>query len=557
MEPNGEKKKKEKSSNFLVQGSIYAASAIISSVIGLIYRIPLTRTIGDDGIGYYSAAFNVYTIILLLSSYSLPLAVSKMIAARVVKGSYRNAKRILNASLLYATIVGGAGFLIVWFGADWFATAFLKMEQSKYALKALAPTVWIVSYLGVMRGYYQGYSTMVPTSISQIIEQIVNAVVSVSAAWILFHMALNRGMESKVVYGYGAMGGTIGTGAGALSALIMFVILFLSGRKLLKKRMADDKTIDVETYRDINRVLFLTVVPVILSTAIYNAGGLIDNAIFGNCMSALGLSANTAGDYGIYSGKYKVLINVPIAIANALSSSLIPALSMANAARDRGQVESSVSKAIRFSMIIAIPAAVGMAVMSKPIISLLFGAKNSEKAVLMMRLGSAGIIFYSLSTVSNAILQGTSHMRIPVRHALMSLCIHVVVLLTFLNVFHMGIFGVVFADMIFAFCMCFFNAVSVRRLLTYKQEVKRTFAGPALCAAVMGVFAWFLYGALYRIFTGFAYRVLAGTVITVIAAMALYAALLVRTGCITEYELTYFPKGKQLTAFFKKLRLLK
>ena len=171
---------KRKGSGFMVQGAIYAASGIISSFIGLLYRLPLTRIIGDEGNGYYSAAFNIYTIILLLSSYSLPLAVSKMVSARIAKGGYRNARRILTASLVYATVVGGIGCTVIWTCADWFANHFLHIPMASLPMRALAPTVWIVSYLGVLRGYWQGHSTMVPTALSQVVEQIVNAVVSVS-----------------------------------------------------------------------------------------------------------------------------------------------------------------------------------------------------------------------------------------------------------------------------------------------------------------------------------------------------------------------------------------
>ena len=537
-------------SGFLLQGAILAASGIISSLIGLMYRLPLTRIIGDEGNGYYSAAYNVYTIILLLSSYSLPLAVSKMVSARIGRNSPRNAKRILNASLGYATLVGGAGFLIIWFGAGWFADSFLKMHFAMLPLRALAPTVWIVSYLGVLRGYYQGHSTMVPTALSQIIEQIVNALVSVGAAFLLVRFALRSGLTGPSVRSMGAMGGTIGTGAGALSALIMFLALYALTAKKRKKALAEDKTFHVESYSEITQVLFMTVVPVILSTAIYNMSGILDSAIFGHAMAWAGLMHRTAADYGIYTAKYKLLINVPVSIANSMSSSLIPALSRAHAARDRKQVDSSISMAVRFAMIVAIPSAVGMAVMAGPIIDLLFGP--SPKAVEMMRFGAWGVIFYSLSTVTNAVLQGTSHMRVPVRHALLSMAIHVVILGALLTVFRMGIFGVVAADMAFALCMCILNARSIKNLLTYRQEWRRTFLLPAFCAAVMGLVTFCVKELLRH-----TVRIrLAGTVLPILAAIAVYAVLLVRTGCLNESELRRFPKGASLVRLFKKLHLL-
>ena len=543
-------KKASGNSAFIIQGSILAASGIISSLIGLMYRLPLTRIIGDQGNGYYSAAYNIYTIILLLSSYSLPLAVSKMVSARVGNREYKNALRILKASLGYATIVGGTGFLVIWLGAGWFAESFLHIPEAAYPLMALAPTVWIVSYLGVVRGYFQGHSTMVPTALSQIIEQIINALVSVGAAWGLLHLAVRKGLGVQLSRAYGAMGGTIGTGAGSAAALITMLIILSVFMKRTRVRLKEDKTEHMESYAEITKILIMTVVPVILSTAIYNMSSILDNAIFGQSMFALGLQEQTAADYGIYSAKYKLLINVPIMVANSLSSSLIPALSRANAARDRGQVEAGISNAIRFAMIIAIPSAVGLAVMADPIISLLFG--ESGRAVFMMHVGAAGVIFYSLSTVSNAILQGTSHMRIPVRHALMSMILHVGILLFLLLVLKTGIYGVVISDMCFALSMCVLNGLSIRKLMTYRQEVRRTFVGPAFCAAVMGVVTWAAMTFLKRA-TG---KVILFTLLPIMLAVAVYGSLLIKSGCVTENELVYFPKGRKLIRLARKLKLL-
>ena len=167
MESNRQKKKKE--SNFVVQGSILAVASIVVRIIGIAYRIPMINIIGDEGMGYYGTAFNVYNIALLLSSYSLPLAVSKMVSARLAGKQYRNAARILRAALCYATIVGAFAAAVIWFGADFFAKDVFFMPYASFALRTLAPTVWIMAYLGVFRGYFQGQGTMVPTAFSQVL----------------------------------------------------------------------------------------------------------------------------------------------------------------------------------------------------------------------------------------------------------------------------------------------------------------------------------------------------------------------------------------------------
>lgn len=542
--------KPKKSGGFLAQGSIYAASGVISSLIGLVYRMPLTRIIGDEGNGYYAAAFNIYAIILLLSSYSLPLAVSKLISARVGAKNYRNAERILRASLLYATVVGGIGCAAIFFGADWLAGSLLRIPEAAYPLRALAPTVWIVSYLGVCRGYWQGQSTMVPTALSQIIEQILNAVVSVGAAYFLMKWAVAKGKEESMARAFGATGGTIGTGVGAASALLLFVVLFLLSGRHRARRVRLDVQHREESYEEITRLLVLTVVPAILSTAIYNVSGILDNALFGQAMYDLGRQSEIAKQYGVYTGKYKLLLNVPIMIANSLGSALVPALSRAVGAGQRKEVERNITLAIRFSMVVAIPAAVGLGVMADPLIPLLFG--KSELAVHIMQLGCLSVVLYSLSTVSNAILQGTNHMQVPVMHAALSLGIHVLTLEVLLRIFELGIVGVVIADMVFALSMCILNAASLYSLLHYRQEIRRSFFLPAFCAALMGLVTAGAKMFLKR-FTG---RVVLYTLVPIFLAVAVYGALLLLTGAIRENELLRFPKGESLCRLARKLHLI-
>ena len=148
------KTNKRGSSNFLLQGIILAAAGIIVRVIGMFYRIPIADILGDEGNGYYSSAFSIYSILLIVSSYSLPTAVSKMVAVRMARKEYVNSMKVLKVSLFYGTVVGGLGAAVLWFGADLFANDFLKMPYTSYALKTLAPTILIIAYLGVFRGYF-------------------------------------------------------------------------------------------------------------------------------------------------------------------------------------------------------------------------------------------------------------------------------------------------------------------------------------------------------------------------------------------------------------------
>lgn len=534
---------KTKSNNFLIQGTILAAAGIIVRLIGLAYRIPLVRIVGDEGMGYYSVAYEIYAIILLLSSYSLPLSVSKMVSARIAEDDYLNADRILKVSLIYATVVGFICFLFLWLTADWFANVFYQLPLCKYALISLAPTVWIMTYLGVMRGYYQGQSTMVPTAISQILEQIVNAFVSVGAAWWLCHMALEAAKGEAMASAWGAAGGTIGTGAGALTALIVLVIMFLRNRKKWTSKVKDsaESGIEKESYASISKVLFLTVIPVILSTAVYNLTNIIDAEIFTSTMVGhFGIDpSSVAADWGVFTGKFKTLANIPIAISNSVASSLIPVMAAAAVAGNKKGVDDGITLALRYTVLIAFPASIGLTIIGGPVISLLFG--QSDLATTMTLLGSTGVLFYSISTVTNAVLQGNNYMRLPVINAVIALLIHTLVMIIMLRVFRLGIIAVVVCYVLFALCMCILNGISIRKKLNHKHNIMLVYIKPFICSAVMGAVVFVIRHFIEKVTRSN----LVITFVCIAAALAVYMVMVIWTGTITRDELKRFPVIKR------------
>lgn len=552
----GRKTNKRGSSNFLVQGIILAAAGIIVRIIGMFYRIPLADILGDEGNGYYSSAFSIYSILLIVSSYSLPTAVSKMVAVRLARKEYNNSIKVLKVSLFYGTVVGGLGAAVLWFGADLFANDFLKMPYTSYALKTLAPTILIIAYLGVFRGYFQGIGTMLPTAISQILEQIVNAVISIYAAAMLFQ----EGLRSNALYGstqysyaFGAAGGTIGTGAGALAGLLFLLFILFSYRPVMKRQSKRDRSGYLETYGGLSAVLIMTVLPIVFSSVAYNISIVVDNSIYGISMASMGMGApEIAANWGIYSGKYRLLFNIPVAIANSLASALIPSLSQAVAERSRPQIIRKISMVIRFSMIIAIPSTVGLTVLAGPICNLLFSRSDNVSLIKMMIYGSSAVVFFSLSTVTNAVLQGINHMKTPLKNAIISLILHVGILWVMLYPLKMGIYGVLYSNILFALTMCLLNGFSIRRYLNYRQEIKKTFFLPTLAAGIMGAVCYGVYFLVHAVLK----HNIPGVLAAVAAAVIVYGVLLLKFQCVDESELNGFPGGRKLAGIARKYHLL-
>ena len=548
-----EKKKREGA--FLVQGAILASAGIITKIIGVIYRIPLINIMGDQGQAYYGIAFEIYAIALLLTSYSLPLAVSKLVSARVAKGERRNAFRVFKAALIFAITAGTAIGLIVFFGSDFIAGKIMAMEPSKYALRVLAPCLLVVAVMGVIRGYFQGLGTMLPTAISQILEQIVNAVVSVVGASYLFEFGKKAAETKAKEYlpaAYGAAGGTLGTLCGAIAGLLFLAFVFFAYRKIIKRQLRRDHSRYQESYSDIFTVLFYTITPVIISTAVYQSTKILDAGIFSNIMDVQGMAKEKYETlWGMYTGKFNTLVNVPLAIANAVGASVIPSLTAAVTSGNRKLVYSKIQLATRFTMIISIPSMVGCMVLARPVLDLLFSGNNKVPTLLLIT-GSVTIVFYSLSTITNAMLQGVNRMTIPIRNAAISLVIHLVALFIMLVAFKMNIFAVIGGTIVFSFSMCVLNQRALHREIGYKQEKMKTFVIPLMASIIMGVVALISQMILEIILPP-----KIATVLTLFVAVIVYGVALLLLGGLTEEEILAMPKGHLLVKVLKKVHLLK
>lgn len=546
-------KKNSKSSNFIVQGGILAIAGVIARFIGLIYRVPMQRTIGDAGMGYYSAAFQIYSLMLIISSYSLPVAVSKLVAGYVARDQYKNAKRIYRCSLLFAMITGGATCLFVYFGADFLAGSLMNLGKSAIALRVLAPTLLIVAVMGVMRGFFQGMGTMVPTATSQLVEQVINAIVSVAAAIYLFNYGLGvAGLlrDEEYASAYGAAGGTLGTSAGALAGLLCLLVVYLFSKRDFNYNVRHDNTKSDETFGRLFILLVITVLPVLLSTTIYNISDTLDQGIFNFIMDKKGLSAIKAEHWGMYSTKYKVLTNVPVALASAVCSSMMPSLTGCIKREDYKTAKRKVSLAMRFTMILSIPCAVGLAVLGKPIISLLFQGEVDIPAN-MLKIGSVAVVFYAMSTLSNGVLQGIDKLNIPVRNAAIALVLHLGILYVSLDTLNLGLYGVVISCVMFAFIMCVLNWMSIGKHLRYKQELTKTFGIPLISSAIMGLIA-FVTNLILTKFLSASISLL----ITILLSIVVYFIVLIKLGGVKEKEIRSFPGGNFMANIAILLRLL-
>ena len=568
----------KKSGNIVKQAGVLAAAGILVKIIGILYRSPLTSLIGDEGNGYYSSAYNIYLIILMLSSYNIPAAVSKLIAEKLALKQYRNAHKVFICSLWYVMVMGFIASFVLYFFADKFVG-----ENAANVLRVFAPTIILFGPLGALRGYFQAHHTMTPTSWSQIFEQILNAGVSIGAAYFFTrsvagmtksvreatyatHSILETG--SAYMLGesaarttdtqraiYGAAGSALGTGSGVLIAMLFMVWVYMLNRKSIHRDIQRDRTKSELSYGEIFKLILMMVTPILLSNFIYNCCNALNQSIYyGVLRGVQGVSeAESSTMYGIYAGKASLIVNVPIAIAAAMSSVIIPTISSAYAKKDMRQIRSKINQAIRVTMMVAIPSTIGLFVLARPVTQLLFPQRASlDMAASLLRYLSVTVILFSISTITNGVLQGIGKVQKPVINASISLVLQSVVLGVLLIFTDANLYALVAASIVYSGSIVYLNARCMKRLLGYRQEMKNTFIMPLISAIVMGGVAWITYQGLYALVKS---NVIA-LAMAIMIAVCVYFVVLIKSGGVGERELRSMPKGGFLVSVAKKVKLM-
>ena len=549
--------KNSSKNNFIMQAGILAVAGIISRIIGLLYRGPLQSVIGNLGLGYYQSAYNYYTIILLISSYSIPSAISKAIAQKLGEKEYRNAHRLFHGAMIYVLVVGGIASLFLFFGAGLFLDG-----GAATVLRTFAPTIFVYGILGVLRGYFQAHKSMAQTSVSQILEQIANAVVSVGAAYLLIHifmgsMEIPEDQAGQVTRAtYGAVGSALGTGMGVAVALLFMAGIYGLNRGIILRRVQRDAHPYVDSYGQIFKTITMVVTPFILSTAIYNLSSTVNNSIYTKWYPDIRKLDTVAifEKYGIFSGQALTISNIPIAFASAMAAAMLPTVAQLVAAKDKAGAREKVALAVKVTMLISIPCAVGLFVLARPVTALLFTntAESEELATKLLMALAPSVIFYALSTLNSQILQGIGKLNAPIIHAATALGIQSVAAVALLFLTNLDLYSIAIANTLYSGIMCVLNQYTVRKALGYRQEIKRTFVIPLIASLFMGAAAWAVYEGLFLLTNSKRISVIPAILV---GAVVYFAFLLLLKG-VTEKELRGFPKGYLLVKAAKKCRLL-
>ena len=542
----------KKNSNTLVKNaSFLMVAALISKIIGMIYKSPLSSLLGRESFACFQFAQNVYFILLMIASFSIPQAVSKIMSERIAFKRYRDAQRVFKGALLYAVIAGGIVALICVFGASILVPD--SVANARLALQMLAPTIFISGILGVFRGYFQAYRNMMPTSISQIVEQIAVAVVALLMAnFMVNHFA---GAGEDTLQRWSAAGATIGTGAGVTAALLFMLFVYSVNRKTINRRIARDKVSVDESYQQVMRNIVLIVAPIILSAFIYNVNGYINGVMYTSISDFRGMDNSQVKVLYAEFGFFMTLINIPLTLASTAPTSMIPEVSAHYATGDvKGAIE-KISNATWISMLISMPASVGLAVLAKPVTSLLFPSTEGVAGQLMV-LGVITVILNSTSNISNGVLQGIGRANVPMINAAISLAVDVVFLAVLLFFTNTGIYAVVIAMIVYAVVMCVLNDRALKKYLGYQNPWKYAYLPPLLATIPMGAVAFAVYKGVRFLTKSLPHSNLLALIPSIALAAAVYFVAYLFIAKPSRQELLSLPGGTKLAVLAQKLKII-
>lgn len=531
--------------NFLKGAAILGIAGILIKIMGAVYRMPLGNMIGPEGLGYYQTAYPLYVLLLTVSTSGFPVAIAKLVSERRALADYRGAQRIFKIALIGSIIAGVITSVFIVFAAKPLVLM-LGNRDAYYALIALSPGLLFVPIMSAFRGYFQGRQNMTPTALSQIVEQLLR----VSVGLFLAYYLLDRGIPAA------AGGAMLGGSVGAIASTIAILGIYFMSRKSIKAEIEGGADYELEPVRRIIRRIFSIAIPIMIGASIVPIMDSIDIAIVLGRLQTIGFTEKEANDLlGQLKGFAQTFVNLPQVLSIALAMSLVPAVSGAYARKNFDNIKKITGSGVRVTLLIGLPAALGLFVLATPIVELIFFKNDAEtlkNSGDILRILSFSVIFLTLVQSLTAIMQGLGKPFIPVRNLAIGAVVKVILTYILTGVESIGIKGAAFGTVAAYFIAAVLNLLSVRKHTKTQFDLVGVFLKPVASAGFMTLVTWLTYRYVSP---------LLGGKITTVLAIAVggltYGISLLVTGTITSRDFDLLPGGAKMTKVLKNLGLLR
>ena len=512
--------------------SILGVAGIICKIVGVLYRIPLAHLIGPEGMGVYHKVYPAYNLLLTISSAGLPVAISRMVAHYVTREDPKTARRIFSIALRMLTVLGLLTTLLMLLFSGQLA-AWQGTEETRAGYMAIGPSLFFVCVMSAYRGFLQGQRNMTPTAVSQLIEQIGRVFIALPLAWL--------GMQKGGV-ALGAAGALAGSTTAEGAALVYM---------LLQHRRADRALSLIPQRADASPLpsgqiasrLVAVAIPITLGACIVPLAGFIDSIMLTQLMEGAGMTAEDAlVRYGSYAGPVLTLINVPTALAMAMSTNLVPDIASGLARGDKAFVAKEAGVGLRMAAVIGFPCSIGMSLLAQPILYLCYRGSYTgpqlDVAAELLQISSLTIVLFTMVQATSGILQGAGKQRIPMYTLVLGVALKIALNYTLVRIPGVDIHGAPWASLLCYTASMLPNLYFVSKYTGYRFQWLDVVVKPFACAALMGAAVY----ALWKIAFGDPGRLngfvlTAGILLCVGMGVVIYAFAALKSGTIHTEEL--------------------
>ena len=532
---------REKKQSFLGGAAILASAVAIVKIIGAVYKIPFGNIVGSKGQTYFNVAYNIYNVLLTISTAGLPLAISKMTSEAHAQGRENQKRKIFRTAIWLFFALGLAGSALMYFGASQLA-AFMNEPLGFWPIRALSPAVFCVCLLACMRGYTQGQGNMTPTAVSQVLEALCKLVLGLSLAW--YFLKLGKGLD--IAAGGAILGVTVGT----ILSMVFLIFYLLTHRDQTSSLDRPDSSGAI-----MRRVLAIGV-PITLSNSAMSIITLIDTKnVLGRLRAIPELADSAATLFGQYQFGMN-LINLPPSFVFPVTMSLIPFAAAALTRRDNAGAGRIISSAFRIISVLAIPAGVGLSVVGGPALMMLYPNQQADAIAAGPHMRWLGIacIFICLMNLTNAILQTYGKEKIPIFTVIIGGITKIVLNYILVGNPAINIYGAPVSTLCCYMVIVALNLIFVWIYSPEKPRYLELFAKPVIASCAMGAAVWAVYGLLYRSLSGghSAYGANAlATLVSICAGVAVYGVLVVALRILRAEDLHSIPKGDKLARLLR------
>ena len=525
-----------KKQTFLHGAALLALATAIVKVVGAFYKIPLKMISADQGFGYFNTAYNIYAVLLMISTAGLPIAMSRMISQSSSTGNYNQVRRV------YATARGiflglGIASSLLMMGFAHQLAAFQKQPDAWFAIFCLGPCALLMCVMSTYRGFFQGQGDMRPTSSSQILEAFIKLVVGLALAFFL--------MKTTNSVAYAAGGAILGV---TVSCLVSAIYLAFRQKPAYRELpVTDDKPL---SYKTTAKQLLAIAVPITIGSAGLQVLTLVEtNLYMGQLLTANGMSQSTADTTkGIYDMCFTVF-NMPCSFMVPITTSVLPAITAMLSTGNREGAKATEESAARITGLLSMPCAVGLAVLAGPVISLL-GGYSGENAILagkILTIMGVSIFFYGVIQYTNVVLQSHGYAHIPVINTLLCGGVKLVIVYLLVGNPNIGIVGAPIGMLLCYGVIGIMNLIAIRKVVAHKSKILQNLLRPILPAAIMGVCVWAAQAVLKM--TPFGSSRILSCGVPVAVGVVVYAVGIVIFKAIRREDCMLLPKGDKISQF--------